>query len=268
MSTNIARESVQAMGEFLGTFFFIFSSLSSVQSSLQTVANATHMPKGMEQIGNSDVTLIALGFGISLMIAVWLFYRISGGVLNPAITFALVLLRKITVRKALLYLIAQIAGAVVAAEVVSQIFPGVFIGANALQNGVSQVQAVFLEMLFTAMLVLVVLFLAVEKSRATFLAPVAIGLQVFFAHLCLIPYDGTSLNPARSFAGSVAANVWDNQWIFWLGPMAGGGLAAGIYAFFRQFGIETLNPGQDDDCVRGDADVQDDKAAEHDSLPV
>ncbi|KAJ3144227.1 hypothetical protein HK101_002761, partial [Irineochytrium annulatum] len=95
-----------------------------------------------------------------------------------------------------------------------------------------------------------VLFLAVEKSKATFMAPLMIGLYVFIAHLVSIPYDNTSLNPARTFGASVVSGDWSAHWVFWVGPCLGSLIGAGVYKFFKHFNYETLNEGQEDDHVQ------------------
>jgi aquaporin related protein len=74
------------------------------------------------------------------------------------------------------YTIAQLAGSTVACGVVSRVFPGEFKGANQLFGSTTIAQGLFMEVVLTMILVLIVLFLAVEKSKATFLAPVVIGI--------------------------------------------------------------------------------------------
>jgi aquaporin related protein len=65
-------------------------------------------------------------------------------------------------------------------------------------------------------------------------APALIGLAVFACHLSGIPVDGASLNPARSFGPAIITKEWDNQWVFWLGPIAGGLLAALVFSFTKK----------------------------------
>lgn len=100
-------------------------------------------------------------------------------------------------------------------------------------------------MFLTAQLVLTVYFLAVEKHRATFLAPIGIGLSVFIAHIAGTNYTGTSINPARSFGPAVIAGFVRIHWIFWVGPFLGSLLAYAVYKILRLLEFETANPGQD-----------------------
>ena len=103
-------------------------------------------------------------------------------------------------------------------------------------NGLGLVPAwagVLLELLLTMLLVLVVFATAVDQSRgvAPGLAPLLIGLTVTAAHVVLIPYTGTSINPARSLGPALVRGVWEDHWVFWVGPLLGGALGGLIYTF-------------------------------------
>ena len=103
-----------------------------------------------------------------------------------------------------------------------------------------------MEMFFTALLTFVVLMLAVEKSKDTFLAPIGIGLALFVAMIAGTAYTGGSLNPARSLGCAVAARRFPGyHWIYWLGPLLGAVLASGFYWLVKFFHYEEANPGQD-----------------------
>ncbi|KAI9203158.1 aquaporin-like protein [Polychytrium aggregatum] len=229
----LVKELIQAGGELFGTFLFIFLAFATIQASLPVQGPLFNL-------------FVALGFGVGLLLAIALTYRISGGVLNPAITIALAALRLFSLRKSALYIVAQLLGAMAATGLTSLLFPGPTKGANVIVNpAFTAVQVVFLEAIATCVLVASVLFLAVEKSRVTFLAPVFIALTVFLDHIILIPIDNASLNPARSFAASLTTNTWDSHWIFWVGPILGGLIAAAIYKIFKVARYEQLNPNQD-----------------------
>lgn len=87
--------------------------------------------------------------------------------------------------------------------------------------------------------------LAAEKHKATFLAPVGIGLALFAAELCGVYYTGGSLNPARSFGPAVIKGFKGSHWIYWMGPFLGCLLATGVYKLLKWMEYETANPGQD-----------------------
>lgn len=88
--------------------------------------------------------------------------------------------------------------------------------------------------------------LAAEKHRATFVAPVGIGLSLFIAELMGVYYTGGSLNPARSFGPCVVLHsFYSYHWIYWVGPTLGSLLASGFYMFIKALEYETVNPEQD-----------------------
>jgi aquaporin rerated protein, other eukaryote len=103
----------------------------------------------------------------------------------------------------------------------------------------------FLEMFLSAQLMLAVLFLALEKHKATFLAPLGIGASLFVAHLVGVPFTGASLNPARSFGPAVLEGFPSYPWIYWLGPCMGAALASFIYSALGVLQFRLANPTQD-----------------------
>jgi aquaporin related protein len=121
-----------------------------------------------------------------------------------------------------------------------------------LAPGTSVTRGLFIEMFLTSMLMLTMsafpspprlsrtdvirrsLLLAAEKTKATFLAPIGIGLALFIAELLGVYYTGGSLNPARSFGPSVVLHTFETyHWIYWVGPALGALLAAGFYRLLK-----------------------------------
>lgn len=100
-------------------------------------------------------------------------------------------------------------------------------------------------MFMTTELVLAILFLAAEKQKSTYLAPIGIGLALFVAELMGVYFTGGSLNPARSFGPAVISGFKGYHWIYWLGPAMGSLLAVGFYKLMKYGEYETVNPGQD-----------------------
>ena len=128
-------------------------------------------------------------------------------------------------------------------------FPGDVSTINTtLSPGTSTAQGFFIEMFLTSQLVFVVLMLAIEKSKDTFIAPIGIGLALFVAELAGVYFTGGSLNPARSFGCAAASRSFPYyHWIYWLAPLAGALLAGAYYKFVKFFNYEEANPGQDCD---------------------
>lgn len=144
----------------------------------------------------------------------------------------------------------QLIAGIASAAVVNGILPGPLGVGNALSNGTRPLQGLFLEMFLTSQLVLTVYFLAVEKHRATFLAPIGVGVSVFITHLAGTNYTATSVNPARSLGPAVFVGFPGYHWIYWLGPTLGSFLAFGLYSVMKALDYSTANPGQDMDSTR------------------
>jgi aquaporin related protein len=135
-----------------------------------------------------------------------------------------------------------------AAAVIQAILPGPLNVSTTLGSGVSATRGVFLEMFLTSLLVFTIFMLAAEKHKATYLAPIGIGLALFVAELVGVFFTGGSLNPARSFGPCVATrNFPGYHYIYWFGPLMGTLLAFGMYRIVKLVEYQTVNPGQDFD---------------------
>ena len=100
-----------------------------------------------------------------------------------------------------------------------------------LAEGVSPLQGVLFELIATFFLVFVVFATAIDDNGAfKMVAGFAIGLVVAFDILAGGPLTGASMNPARTFGPALVGNVWAAHWVYWVGPLAGGGLAALLYS--------------------------------------
>lgn len=208
--------------------------------------------------GNSSQTVvfIALSYGMGLLIAAWVLYRVSGGLFNPAVTLGMVITGTLPPVRGLALLPAQILGGICAAAVVSSVVPGdIAIVQTTLAPNMSIARGLFLEMVcdhnlhsryptrdvdshahqfLTAHLIFTILMLAAEKSKDTFLAPIGIGLSLFVVEIAGVNYTGASVNPARSFGPCVAAASFTGyHWIYWLGPVLGALVAGGFYHFVK-----------------------------------
>ncbi|KAL8697191.1 MAG: hypothetical protein Q9224_002434 [Gallowayella concinna] len=221
------------LGEFAGTFLFLFFAFAGTQ-----VANTKEPDAAIASVPNPAALLyISLCFGFSLAVNAWVFYRISAMLTVPAVSLGLCLVGALPWTRGALLTISQILGGILSAGVVSALFPGPLNVRTALLPGTSLAQGLFIEMFLTAQLVFTILMLAAEKHKATFIAPVGIGLSLFIAELAGVYYTGGSLNPARTFGPC----------IYWLGPILGALLAAGFYKLIKTLDFETANPGQDFD---------------------
>lgn len=233
---------VVALGEFVGTFMFLWSAF--------VIAQIANQDTSVKEPGShpSQLIMIAFGFGFSLMFAVFIFFRVSGGNLNPAVTLTLVLAKAVPPLRGAIMMLSQLIAGMAAAGAASAMTPGPIAFANGLGGGCSKSRGLFLEAFGTAILCTTVLFMAVEKHRATFMAPLAIGVALFIGHLICVYYTGAGLNPARSFGPCVAARSFPvYHWIYWVGPFIGSLISFGIWKILHILEYQYVNPGQDAD---------------------
>ncbi|XP_012945639.1 aquaporin-4 [Aplysia californica] len=179
----------------------------------------------------SPVVQIALCFGLSVATIVWAIGHVSGGHINPAVTSAMLATRKISIAKAIFFILFQLIGATVGAGILYGLTPNEFrnnLGATLLGDHVSVGQGIGVELFITFVLVLTV-FASCDGKRRDLKgsAPLTIGLSVTMCHLFAIDFTGSSMNTARSFGPALVMGKWENHWIYWVGPILGG-VAAGL----------------------------------------
>lgn len=185
---------------------------------------------------------ISCAFGFSVLIMAYSIGGISGCHINPAVTVGLAAGGKFPFKDVLPYIVAQCVGAVVGAAILFYIAsgkPGYDIAVNGLgQNGFDEASPMKYAMgaAFVAELVLTAIFIFVILGSTSMFSPagfagIAIGIALLVIHLVGIPVTGTSVNPARSlgpavFVGGVAL---EQLWMFWVAPLLGSLLGAGIW---------------------------------------
>jgi aquaporin related protein len=177
MGSNAKNHFVAFVGEFVGTTMFLFFAFSGTQvANIGSAASDQNTTTGEATGFSPNVLLyIALVFSFSLMVNVWVFFRISGGLFNPAVTFAMLLCRALSPVRAFLLLAAQIAGSIFSSFLVSVLFPTPFNVRTTLSEGTSLAQGVFIEAVLTAELVFTIFMLAKEKHKG-----------MLFPHILLI----------------------------------------------------------------------------------
>ncbi|XP_057779124.1 aquaporin PIP2-4-like [Salvia miltiorrhiza] len=229
-----------AIAEFIATLLFLYVTvLTVIGYKSQSAA---------DQCGGVGILGIAWAFGGMIFVLVYCTAGISGGHINPAVTFGLLLARKVSLVRALLYIVAQCLGAICGCGLVKAFQKTYYVqyggGANELSDGYSTGTGVAAEIIGTFVLVYTV-FSATDPKRnardshVPVLAPLPIGFAVFMVHLATIPVTGTGINPARSFGAAVIYGkdkAWDDQWIFWVGPLVGAAIAAIYHQFVLRAG--------------------------------
>ncbi|KAL2204670.1 aquaporin-like protein [Sarocladium strictum] len=247
------------IGETLGTAIFLFIAEGAAKTA--NLARTAAQTQTDAPLDATSIQLIGTAFGLSLLVCAWMFYRVTGGLFNPAITVALWLTGVLTTFRAVLLFAAQLLGGIIASALLFALTPGASSGDAAaavdvvnttVSNQISYQQALILEMLGTSSLVFSVLMLAVEKHRATYLAPVGIGLNLFVIHLFLVAWTGCSLNPARSLGpAAVGGNFPPHHWIYWVGPIVGGILAVIFFHILKalNYNSSVLDQDSDHECL-------------------
>ncbi|TVY68842.1 Aquaporin-1 [Lachnellula suecica] len=255
MNSSFKNHLVATIGEFVGTTMFLFFAFAGTQvANIQSTAASDNSSTSNTTSGgatgfNIAVYLyISVIFGFSLMVNVWIFFRISGGLFNPAVTLGMVMVGALPIVRAMFLFVAQMAGGIAASAMVLGLFPTPLNVRTTLAGGASLAQGVFIEAILTAELIFTIFMLAKEKHKATFIAPVGIGLALFIAEMVGVYYTGGSLNPARSFGPCVVTATFDPEhWIYWVGPIVGTFIAVIFYKFIKMLEYEMANPGQDGD---------------------
>lgn len=180
---------------------------------------------------------IALAHALALAIMISAVGHISGAHINPAVSIAFAATGRMPWGTAFVYILAQLAGAVVAGLLLTAIFPAdvwqsAKLGATMLHAEVSVGQGILIEAILTFFLVLAIFGTAVDRKGPNQLAGFGIGTVLIFDILMGGPLTGASMNPARTFGSALVGGVWDNHLVYWIGPVLGGVVAALLYDKF------------------------------------
>ncbi|XP_076954905.1 putative aquaporin TIP-type RB7-18C [Bidens hawaiensis] len=211
------------LAEFIATLLFVFAGVGSAIAYGKLTADAALDPAGL--------VAIAVAHALALFVGVSIAANISGGHLNPAVTFGLAIGGHITILTGLFYWIAQLLGATVASFLLQFVTNGLAVPTHGVGGGINAFQGVVFEIIITFALVYTVYATAADPKKGSLgtIAPIAIGFIVGANILAAGPFSGGSMNPARSFGPAVVAGDLSQIWIYFLGPLIGGGLAGLIY---------------------------------------
>jgi len=220
--------------EFFGTFWLVLGGCGSA------VLAAAFPNVGIGLLG------VALAFGLAVLTMAFAIGHISGCHLNPAVSIGLWAGGRFPASKLPPYIVAQVLGGIVAGGVLYVIASGKAgfdVAAGFAANGYgahspgnySLLAALVTEIVMTMMFLLIILG-ATDKRAPQGFAPVAIGLGLTLIHLISIPVTNTSVNPARSTGVALFAGGWAlaQLWLFWVAPIVGAILGAGVYRMLGQ----------------------------------
>jgi MIP family channel proteins len=220
------RTAAALVAEAFGTFLFFFVGAGSIVLQEQAFPGADLAPSG------SWLLNVALAHGLALAVLVSALGAVSGGHFNPVVTLAVFIMGRITPMRAALYVVAQLAGGLLAGLALKVAFADAWqvsnIGTPALGPGITPALGIGIEAVLTALLVLAVIGTAVDP-RAPRIGGLAIGLAVAADILVGGPLTGAAMNPARWFGPAVAAGAYANWYVWWIGPAIGAAVAALIY---------------------------------------
>ncbi|MGH7462526.1 MAG: aquaporin [Longimicrobiales bacterium] len=210
-----------AVAEFIGTFALTFIGILSI--SAERVVGTPGSPVSL--------VVVALAHGLILGVMIAAMGAVSGGHFNPAVTIGFLVTRRIGPATAAVYWVAQLLGATVAGYILVLMtgVDAVLQGTPAVAENVGAGMGVVLEAVATFFLVLVVFGTVVDERAPRGIAGFAIGLTLAAGIMAIGPITGGALNPARAFGPALAAGEFLRQWVYWVGPLIGGALAALVY---------------------------------------
>jgi len=229
-----------SFAELVGTAIYVFIGCGAYAASKKTaVFNAvtgTSLPLGY--------VLIAFAWGFSLAAINWSIRGVKeAGHINPAVTFALIITKNITLLKGLLFGIAQVVGAIGGAAILRGCTGADgFAGAAVLGEGVSEGEAFAMETILTFFWVFTFFCTSVhpwvrdnllngQNAGKLINSPLALGFTVFVCSVVGIPFSGAGMNPARVLGVAIIDNTWDSDhhWLYWYGPLLGATIATLVY---------------------------------------
>ncbi|MCF6158031.1 MAG: aquaporin [wastewater metagenome] len=212
------------IAEFLGTFTLVFIAAGAICADFYLKRNGG---QGLGIIGTS------IAYGLAVTSVFYAISYISGAHINPAITIAYWITKRVNPNTAIKYIIAQILGASLAGFTLKILFPEalytVYIGTSTLGDNVSLLQGVVMEAIITFLLAITIFGTALDKRAYSSFAGLAIGLVILFGALIGGPISGGIMNPARAFGPALASGQFAHHYIWWLGPIAGSIAAALLY---------------------------------------
>jgi MIP family channel proteins len=205
------------LAEFVGTFALVFVGVGAIKTA------------------GHDVLGVALAHGLTIAAFVSATLHISGGQLNPAVTFGLFCGGHMTIANVIRYWTAQLLGGFSAALICLGLFGRdvVVTGTPQLAINLNPWQGILVEAILTFFLVFVVYGTAID-SRSRTLAGFAIGSTITLDILFGGPLTGAAMNPARVFGPALAANFWHDHYVYWIGPFLGAALGGLVYGLLLE----------------------------------
>jgi aquaporin TIP len=226
----------RGFAEFVGTFALIFigaGSIMTLDKLLLPATNGSAQASGV--YGSLTLVSVALAHGLVIAVMASAVGHISGGHFNPAVTLGFLVTRRLAPSLAIVYWSVQLLGATGGALLLRWFYSDSVramsnLGSPALGAGVSVWQGVVIEGVLTFFLVWVVFATAADPGGAfKSIAGLAIGLTITFDIFMGGPLTGAAMNPARAFGPELVSRHWSDAWVWYVGPLVGGAVAALAY---------------------------------------
>jgi MIP family channel proteins len=226
IAAKAAASKSKYLVEIVGTFILVYACCSA--GTVYSGPNKVDGIVGLDRLSMIGIGLVAAFVVIAITYATA--YR-SGAVINPAVTIGLLVTGKMRAKDAALYIACQILGAVIGAAVVYSMFGSDMAASLTLPADDNVIRALILETIMTFTLVYVILTtIHHPKNKIAYSVGIlAIGFTIGFNVILGGSVSGASMNPARSFGPALIVWNWDYQWIYWVAPILGGLIAAGLY---------------------------------------
>jgi MIP family channel proteins len=220
------------LAELIGTFLLVFFITSGVTLFVSAGAQASF---------GSDFAVVGFVQGLALFAVICMFGAVSGGHFNPAVTVAVAVVRRISPIDAVIYILAQLCGAVLGALLTKGLLldegRAVHYGAGSISSLLSGNPAgAAVEAIGVFTLVLVILAVVFSKKSVKDWGPMAIGLTFVFMVMVGGPLTGACFNPARWFGAALVSNEWGGVWPYLVGPLVGALVAVGVWRFVIEAG--------------------------------
>ncbi|RYR58023.1 hypothetical protein Ahy_A05g023681 [Arachis hypogaea] len=213
------------LAEFASTFIFVFAG-EGTGLALDRIYKD-------EAFSAGELLSLALAHAFALFAAVSASMHVSGGHVNPAVTFGALIGGRISVVRAIYYWVAQLLGSIVASLLLRLVTNNMRPGGFHVTSGLGAGHGLILEIVMTFGLMYIVYATAIDPKRGSIgaIAPLAIGLIVGANILVGGPFDGACMNPALAFGPSLVGWRWHYHWIYWVGPLIGAAIAAIMYEY-------------------------------------
>ncbi|KAK7404270.1 hypothetical protein VNO78_05027 [Psophocarpus tetragonolobus] len=222
---SVTRNALRSyLSEFISTFFYVFLVVGAGMSSRKLMADASVNP--------TSLIVVAVASAFALSSVLYIAWDISGGHVNPAVTFAMAVGGHISVPTALFYWLSQLIASVMACLVLRVFVVGMHVPSYSIAQEMTGFGASVLEGILTFVLVSTV-YAARDPRRGLMSSTgvLVVGLVAGASVLAAAPFSGGSINPACAFGSAAISGSFSNQAVYWVGPLIGASISGLLYDY-------------------------------------